>query len=747
MRFLLRDSILLLTLVFFAAAASGQGDTNFRKPKDDADLRHWLENMVWHHRFSDAEIAAATGLSKSEIGAALKKFDIRADTRPRRAADARLLVVPYPGGRHPRIGFLEGAINPQRETKVSVFTPWDDTSYVVVDVPEAIFTNLGLTYLAHTHVPTIWEKQKVELEKLEWNRRADGTLDIERRLPNGIDFGTKIVPGKSEVRMELWLKNGTKEKLTNMRVQNCVLLKGARGFEAQSNDNKVFAPPYAACKSADGKRWVITAWEPNQRSWGNEKCPCLHSDPRIPDCAPGETQRLRGWLSFYEGDDIQAELRRIDKLGWRAPAQPAKGAERLRVLIETDAGGDPDDEQSLVRFLLYANEFDVEGIICTLAKARDRENLNPERTGLGIVRRQLKAYGECYPNLVKHDPRYPTQEYLWQRTLAGYDGDAGVKLILAAADKDDARPIWVCNWGTGHDSDESSFKLALDRVFKVRGQEGYARFKSRFRLSSADRFGDHLRRAPSFPIWVDTFRPEFEGKRWYHRFAPLTAKAGGFDVKRDVLSGHGPLGAMYPTNTGLSPQKEGDTMSFLYLVPTGMNDPMQPTWGSWGGRYGLNENDAPRPHYWANQKDQWEGTTHRDNTLKRWAVHLQNDFRARLNWCVKPKEEANHAPTPHCQGDDKNKILFANAPVGKPFRLSAVGTTDPDGNRLSYRWYIYREAGTYAGQANIADSTQPQATLDIPADAKGRTIHVILEVTDDGEPVLTRYRRVVVTGS
>src|SRR6478736_364997 len=101
---------------------------------------------------------------------------------------------------------------------------------------------------------------------------------------------------------------------------------------------------------------------------------------------------------------------------WSALAQPA---ERLRILIETDAGGDPDDEQSLVRFLLYVNEWDVEGIICTLPRARDKENLNPERTGLGIVRRQLKAYGECYPNLVKHDPRYPTLEQLWRRTVAG----------------------------------------------------------------------------------------------------------------------------------------------------------------------------------------------------------------------------------------------------------------------------------------------------------------------------------------
>ena len=435
----------------------------------------------------------------------------------------------------------------------------------------------------------------------------------------------------------------------------------------------------------------------------------------------------------------------IALLAWFAPA--AIGAtERLRVIIETDAGGDPDDEQSLVRFLLYTNEWDVEGIICTLAKARDGENRNPERTGLGIVRRQLKAYGDCYPNLVKHDRRFPTTEYLWQRTVAGYGGDAGVRLILAAADVDDPRPIWFCNWGTGHDGDKSSLKRALDRVLRERGQAGYAKFKDRFRLSSADKFGEHTRRDPPWKIWVDTFRPELDGKRWYHRFSALTAKAGGFDLKRDVLTGHGPLGALYPTNTGLA-QKEGDTMTFLYLVPTGMNDPEQPTWGSWAGRYGLNEKESPRPYYWANQRDTWEGTTHRDNTLRRWAVHIQNDFRTRLNWCVASRKGANHPPAPHCQGDGSDSILCAQASVGKPFRLSAAGTTDPDGDRLHYRWYVYPEAGTYSGKPRIADSSAVQTTLEVPADAAGKSIHVILEVTDDGAPALTRYRRLVVTGT
>ena len=308
----------LFTLALGAGARPGADEpANARRPKSDDDLRYWLRNMVWYHRFKPEEIKAATGLVENEIDAALKRFGITSDKKPKRLADAPLLVLPYPGGRHPRIGFLDGAVNPQRETKVSVFTPWDEQSYVVVDIPEAIWSNLGLTYLAHTHVPTIWTQQKIELEPLEWIRRADGTFDIERKLPNGIVFGAKVVPATNAVRMELWLTNGTKETLRDLRVQNCVMLKGAKGFEQQINDNKVFSSPYAACRSSDGKRWIITAWEPCHRTWANPPVPCLHSDPKFPDCPPGETKRLRGWLSFYEGTDIEDEFRRIDQIDWR----------------------------------------------------------------------------------------------------------------------------------------------------------------------------------------------------------------------------------------------------------------------------------------------------------------------------------------------------------------------------------------------------------------------------------------------
>ena len=319
-------ALILTTFGLFAFIAtqpvwSGAGRIvhadNFRRPANDDELKYWLENMVWYHRFTNTEITAATGLKNSEIVAAMEKFNIRPDNRTEPNDDSPLIVLPYPGGRHPRIGFLEGAIDPQRETKFSVFTPWDRDSYVVLDIPEAVWSNLGLTYLAHTHIDTIWSSKGITLPKLEWKRRPDGTLDFERELPNGIAFSVKVKPAKEAVRMEMRLTNGTDERLTDLRIQNCVMTKMASGFEQQTNDNKLYKKPYAACRSGDGKRWIITAWENCHNPWGNEKCPCFHSDPKFPDLEPGRTYLLRGWLSFYEGTDIEKEFKRIEATGWR----------------------------------------------------------------------------------------------------------------------------------------------------------------------------------------------------------------------------------------------------------------------------------------------------------------------------------------------------------------------------------------------------------------------------------------------
>lgn len=283
-----------------------------------ADLGRWSGAMVRHGYTAEeaAQVAAHSEAESARYQARLASLE---------AADERgLELAPYPGGRHPRIGFLEGAIDPLRGTKASVFLPWDPESYLVVDLPELITSDRGHLFLSHTHVPTIWNDQNVWIDNRDWRIRPDGGLESEWVLPNGVSFGASLGaevgadqdsgmpalplradgaaggPGVAAVAMDLWLRNGLDEPLSGLRTQLCVLLKGAPEFNEQTLDNKVFQKPYAGVQSKDyPDRWVVVGWERAGRCWGNQRCPCLHSDPVLPDCQPGETVRVRGrlWLS------------------------------------------------------------------------------------------------------------------------------------------------------------------------------------------------------------------------------------------------------------------------------------------------------------------------------------------------------------------------------------------------------------------------------------------------------------------
>jgi peptidoglycan/xylan/chitin deacetylase (PgdA/CDA1 family) len=242
------------------------------------DAAYWRANLD-RHRYAPAEIG-----------------DALPEPPPAPVAGPLSDLLPYPGlARHPRIGFLDGAIDPKRGTKASVFLPWDPSSYVVVDLPEAIFSNLGLLFLAHTHIPTIWDARNVVIDNVDWIREPDGSLRSAWRLPNGVEFGA-MARYDGSLRMELWLTNGTSEPLTGLRTQVCVMLKGAAGFDKQTNDNKTFRQTVAGV--SHGNRRILTEWERCGRTWGNPDCPCLHSDPVLPDCPPGETVRVRGKLWF-----------------------------------------------------------------------------------------------------------------------------------------------------------------------------------------------------------------------------------------------------------------------------------------------------------------------------------------------------------------------------------------------------------------------------------------------------------------
>ncbi len=276
-------------------------------PKDDT--RYWFE-VCAAHGFSQVETAMATGREAPEV--ARVQGQIRPPAKP---AD-RLLLLPYPGGRHPRIGFLEGAVDPHRDTKCSVFLPWAGGGYVVIDVPEAVWCDKDLVYLAHTHLPTTWDKQGIRLARIDWTRSDDGSLSSRRLLPDGLEFSVRVEATWDGARMELRLKNGTSRPVTKPRAQVCVMLKGAPGFNAQTRENKrkLEASGVCAVRSDDGKRWIATVFEKPQL-WENPPCPCIHSDPSFPDLAPGEEAVSRGRLFVYEGDDFEAEVARRAQAG------------------------------------------------------------------------------------------------------------------------------------------------------------------------------------------------------------------------------------------------------------------------------------------------------------------------------------------------------------------------------------------------------------------------------------------------
>jgi Cellulose-binding protein Sde0182, C-terminal domain/Cellulose-binding Sde182, nucleoside hydrolase-like domain len=314
-----------------------------------------------------------------------------------------------------------------------------------------------------------------------------------------------------------------------------------------------------------------------------------------------------------------------------------------------------------------------------------------------------------------------------------------VNLLIAAADRPDSRPIWYSDWGTDVGGATNNLRRALDRVRRERGRDGYVRFKSKFRLTSYDVFGPHTDTVgPPFQILINTFQPPMDGKRWYHRFSALTSKAGGFDLGRDVLNSHGPLGALYPTNT-THWAKEGDSMTFIFLLPNGLNNPEEPAWGGWAGRYGADPNHPGQRRYWANQIDAWNGTTNRDNTLARWAAALQNDFLARLDWCVRDKTEANHPPVVTVAGPLERTVRPGNSVA-----MDATGSRDPDGQALHFEWFHYPEAGNYAGEPLVIRNAKASvATVIAPSTAPREPLHLIVAVTDDGSPPLTRYQRVL----
>jgi hypothetical protein len=450
------------------------------------------------------------------------------------------------------------------------------------------------------------------------------------------------------------------------------------------------------------------------------------------------------------------------------------GAAKPRVVVLTDIENEPDDAMSLVRFLTYANHFDVEGLVATTS-IHQRNKVAPQ-----TIRRIVTAYGKVRDNLEKHEPGFPTGEQLlalvseglptYGMLAVGEGKDSpGSEALIRALDRDDPRPLWVPVWGG-----PNVLAQALWKVRSTRSLAALAAAVARLRvyaISDQDDSGPWMRK--EFPGLFYIVSPGFSAGGAYHHATwsgisgdYFHARCAGADftvvtnewLDRNVRT-KGPLGAEYPRWDYLM---EGDTPSFLGLVDNGLNEPERPDYGGWGGRYELY---MPRPQkwhlypetrpIWTDAADEvlgvdgrWHDTNHA--TLWRWREAYQNDFAARMDWTVKAYKDANHPPVPKL-----GHAARLTAKPGQRVDLSAEGTTDPDGDAVSYEWFYYNEAGTFplssarSGQPlEIRNFDQPRAWFTVPtarvmAPGTG-AMHIVLAVTDHGTPRLTRYQRVIV---
>jgi Protein of unknown function (DUF1593) len=455
-----------------------------------------------------------------------------------------------------------------------------------------------------------------------------------------------------------------------------------------------------------------------------------------------------------------------------------------RVAILSDIGNEPDDQMSFVRLLVYSNELDLEALVATTSTWQ-KAKTQPE-----TMHMLIHTYGEVRKNLELHAKGWPTVEELDRRVAAGQaaygmaatgnrKSSPGSKALMEAIQRDDPRPLWICVWGGAN-----TLAQALMDLRSVKAADETNRLVSRLRvysISDQDDAGPWIRREfPELSYIVDPSMPNSQS--YYH--ATWTGISGDIYYRNgegadtiivtnewldENIRSKGPLGKGYPRFMFIM---EGDTPSFLGLLDNGLNAYGRPDWGGWGGRYVYLQPYGESHPIWTQGGDEFaransqdavtgaDGRTHVSDqaSVWRWRDAYQNDFAARMDWTIKDFTQANHNPVVVVNGKPGAAPIEIETTAGQTITLDTAGSSDPDGQSLSYRWFLYPEAGltgTQGADVSLSGEIGPVAKIIAKSPCRALWLprgpcqgsgfmHVILAVTDNGKPPLTSYRRVII---